>query len=281
MDKLKVYIDFEAISMPFSREIKIDKDFPFAYTLGIYVGKKLKVRTFIFSFIREDIARIHDYLRINITRDIRTLLKDNTFKINPTTVEFIGWAPHLEKTILNNVYKSVPVIDLNEGQDVSLSRITPDIKDNYFPELRKLVEQNLDKEFIITRGLNQDGALAALAGYLLYCQGKNNKEGKYYFDFDPAVMIKELTMYSQDDVYRMGFIVENPELFAQRKKEFFIDLEKKNALIKQISKTRKTIDNLNALNPQDTVEVSIKKVNKDLKVLESELEKINSKFANK
>ena len=50
MTKIRVFIDFEAISAPFSYDLNIKNDLPYAYSIGIHVGKKFKTRTTIINF---------------------------------------------------------------------------------------------------------------------------------------------------------------------------------------------------------------------------------------
>lgn len=90
MTKVNVFIDFEAISMPFSKAVKLEADFPYAYTLGIYVGKKFKTRTYVFNFERYSTEDVFELVRASITNDIRTLLDNKKFAVNAETVKFIG-----------------------------------------------------------------------------------------------------------------------------------------------------------------------------------------------
>jgi len=170
MTKLRVYIDFEAISAPFNRELNIPQDFPYAYSLGVFVGKQFKTKTFIFKFNKEDHTAIDDILRINILRDLRALTGKKDFNINRESIKFVSYAPALEKKVLTKVYKGVQVEDISKGAMISISQATEKYldKSHYFEYLKEYVDKNIDSRFVTKRGLTHDGALAALAGYLLY-----------------------------------------------------------------------------------------------------------------
>ena len=204
MTKVQVYIDFEAISAPFSFDLKVQDDLPYAYTLGLYVGKKFKISTKIINFNEISIDNIFEHIRLDIISKIRKMLDNKTFGVNKDSVEFIGWAPNLEKQILNKALTGCKVKNMLKGQSLSLSALTKKAFsiENYFPSFRKAVNKDLDEKFIQRRGLDQDGSLAALAGYQLLMHSKN-KKGKYSVDINTSTLVKEIIQYSKDDVKRM------------------------------------------------------------------------------
>lgn len=279
MTKLDVYIDFEAISMPFSREIDLPSDFPYAYTLGIYKGKKFKTRTFIFNFQKDNVEDIRDILRSNIVFDIRTLLENKEFRVNPNTVKFIGWSPILEKKILNGVFTGIEVDALNKGFEISLSRLTPEFEGEYFMVLKTQVLNSLDKDFIERRNLMHDGALAALSGYILKCQAANF-EGKYFMNIDTRTLLREIREYSEDDVLRMAYLNDNRNVFDERRDKAQQLITDKQRLIKEINKLQHLTNSLTNIDKEATVEVVISDLQKNLKKLVKEKEKVEKEFDN-
>ena len=174
MTKIKVYIDFEAISAPFSHNLKIRNDTPYAYSLGIHVGKKFIHRTKILDFNKVDISDLDERMRLYIIDDIRDILNKRSFAVNRKTIEFISWAPNLEKKILSKCFKGIKVSDQVKGHQISLTTLTKEeFNGEYFELLKKEVNKKIGIEFIKKRGLNKDGALAALAGYQLYADARN------------------------------------------------------------------------------------------------------------
>ena len=216
MTKIKVYIDFEAISAPFSYKLKIPNDTPYAYSLGIHVGKKFIHRTKILDFHRIDIMDIDDRMRLYIIDDIRDILSKPTFGVNKNSIEFISWSPVLEKKILSKCFKGIKVSDQAKGKQVSLTTLTKEeFNGEYFDSLKKEVAKKLEIEFIEKRGLNKDGALAALAGYQLYADSRNI-EKKWDIHVPIRRLLKEITLYSADDVIRMSWLEKNRLEFDKR-----------------------------------------------------------------
>ena len=169
------------------------------------------------------------------------MIDNKQFKVNRESIEFIGWAPNLEKKILNKAFRGIEVKDQTKGQSISLSTLTNKEFENvdYFPNLKKQIKKKIDNEFITKRGLNLDGAIAALAGYELY-RISNNMNGKWRVDLDVKELISEIITYSKDDIKRMSFLDKNPNIFHDRK----IELIKKNKVKQRISSKLSQYSNL-------------------------------------
>ena len=244
MTKLEIFIDFESISAPFNRKLKLNRDFPYAYTLGIYKGKKFKTRTFIFNFNKESIEDVDQIIRTQILRDIRTLTSNKTFKINKESSKFVSFAPSLERKLLKNIYQSIEVYDISFGKNISLSNATSSFlkADEYFIEFKKWVDSNIDKSFISKRGLIHDGALASLAGHILMADALNLKTKYYTKQFDIRTLVKEIAAYSKDDVVRMKFIREDTNKFLEVAEKIQGILAEKNKARKEIRKLNNVVD---------------------------------------
>jgi len=274
MTKLKVYIDFEAISAPFNRELGLTSDFPYAYSLGIYSGKQFKTETYVFNFSKENTEDIFEILRVNISRDIKRLTGKKSFVVNPKTIEFISYAPSLEKRILNKVYKGVKLTDISKGAMISLSQATEKYikKDEYFDYLRGYVEKNVEERFYEKRGLVHDGAIAAVAGYYLYMSA-HNKKGRFNKQpLDIKTLIKELVTYSKDDVVRMKYIEENKEEFFEVAKVRKKNILKRNKLSTEARNIDKTVNFLKTQDQELTVEFLLKELKKQAKGINKKID---------
>lgn len=264
--------------MPFSKAVKLEADFPYAYTLGIYVGKKFKTRTYVFNFERYSTEDVFELIRASITYDIRTLLDNKKFAVNAETVKFIGWAPLLEKKLLARLFPDAIVKAFNDGFELSLSRLTPEFEGKYFGVLKSQVAQNLDPDFVAIRHLEHDGALAALAGYLLASQISG--KGKYYFPFEVKTLLKEIKEYSKEDVTRMAFLNDNPVLFKERKEKALELMREKQKVIKHMQANEKLVNRLSDLEQEKTVEMIIKDLKEENTDLQSKKEKMEKEFDN-
>lgn len=282
MTKLKIYIDFEAISSPFNREIKISRDFPYAYSIGLFVGKKFKSKTFVFNFNKDNIDNIDQILRVNILKDIRELTNKKNFLVNKDTVTFISYAPALERKILSKVYRGVSVKDISEGAMISIAQATEEYisKENYFEYLKSYVAINVSGTFIEKRGLNNDGALASIAGYYLYLKAFN-LNGKFAKeDINTRVLVKELARYSKDDVIRMKFIENNRNDFLKKAKVRKQNILKRNKINSEIRKLDNTIENLKCEDQKLTIEKFIKKIKTKRKKLNTKIQDLEIENSN-
>ena len=246
MTKLRIFIDFEAISAPFSFKLNIPQDTPYAYSLGIHIGKKFKIKTTIVNFNEIGLDSLYEWIRLDIVEKIRDITGKKDFKVNKDSIQFIGWAPNLEKKILNKSFRGIEVIDQAKGESISLTTLTEkEFDGEYFKTLREFVAKTLDSEFIEKRGLKYDGALAALAGHALYASAKNITN-KFTLDIDLRTLVKEIVKYSKEDIIRMSFLQLNQPIFIKRKKELLILNEKKQKLSIKINKVKRTISILEA-----------------------------------
>lgn len=269
MTKLKVFIDFEAISLPFTRKTTIEQNFPFAYTLGFYVGKKFKTRTFIFNFQKNHLDHVKDIMRQNIISDIRHLLNQKTFQVTKDSIEFVGWNPTLERKILGRIFPHFTVNSLNKGVELSLSRLTHEITNNYFSYFKKIINNQIDAKLIVRRGMDQDGAIAAFAGYLLYAS-VHDQRNKYVIDFNLEILLQELRRYSREDVTRMHFLNSHPQLFNKRKEKALLLIKQKNKLKSQINQKEKLLKLINKFDGKKTVKQINEEIKKELSGLNSQ-----------
>lgn len=272
MTKLKIFIDFEAISSPFSYDAKLSEDLPSAYSIGVFSGKKFKVKSTIINFNKINDENINEFIRLDIISKVKQMIGNKDFSINRETVEFVAWASNLEKRFLSKIFKGIAVKDMVKGVSLSLNTLTSDVFDaeNYFVYLKKIMQENLDQKFIKKRGLDKaDGALAALAGYLLYTKSRNIK-GKYTFDFDTKNLMDEFRHYSLDDVRRMGWLYENPNEYHERKIKLIETHAKNLKIIREISNIKKTLNTIEKFDKKMTVSDLNKRLNNKLIELEKQ-----------
>lgn len=271
MTKLQVFIDFEAISAPFSSKLKVNNDLPYAYSYGVHQGSRFKTRTTIIDFNKINKEDVFEFIRKDISDGLRSLTGNKTFKANKDTITFIGWAPNLEKKVLSKAFKGVRVTDQTKGESISLSSLTQiEYKEiTYFETLKKEVEKKLDPEFVIRRGLHHDGALAALAGYLLY-KGARNIKDSWNIEIDTKQLLKEIKIYSKDDIVRMSFLFKNSALFAKRKKELIEKNKKKQTLSRRLNRLVSLSKSLANYDKEMTVEKLTKDINKEIEILKKD-----------
>ena len=275
MTKVKIFIDFESISAPFSRVGEIKRDMPYAYTLGIYKGKTFKTRTFIFNFNNESIEDVDQIMRTQILRDTRTLLANRTFKINKETSQFVSFAPVLEKKVLRTIYHGVSIYDISFGKQISLSNATASFipSGNYFIEFKQWVDKNIEQSFISKRGLVHDGALASLAGHILLVDALNMDSRFYTAKIDIRILVKEIAEYSRDDVVRMKYINDDPKGFLETAVKVEKILKEKNAARKRLRK----LENVKSYISENKETKDVKALSKELEVEIEELDKVLSK----
>ena len=277
MTKIQVFIDFEAITQPFSKELKLDNDFPYAYTIGIKRGKQFKTKTSILNFNHVSEEDVFQFIRVDIIEKIHALIKLKGFKINKETIEFVGWAPNLEKKILAKSFEGIEVKDLAKGASISLSNLTNANFNNkkYFSTIRKDMTKSLKPDFITRRGLDQDGAIASLAGYLLFSDARN-LSGKFSVDTNIGSLIKDLLEYSKDDVLRMHFLNSNPKIFNERKKALEEINKEKSILAKKKSRLKSFLNNLENYDADSKVSDVTTLIKKELIKLDKKKKKLNS-----
>ncbi len=276
MTKIKVFIDFEAISYPFSRTLKVEKDLPFAYSIGIHKGKKFKTKTTIINFQKINSDQVYDFIRKDITENMRKLLNDKSFSTNANSVVFVGWSPILEIKILQKSFKGISVIDLAKGEYISLSKLTDqEFEDNYFVNLKSSVKNNLDNDFIIKRGLNLNGVLAALGGYKLYLDSKNNIKDRFNLSIDTKTLLKEIKEYSKDDVVRMSFLYNNSNIFEERKQALFLINKKKSKINKRINELNNLVKYLDGFDVSMTISNLLKNVDREKEKLKKDKDNLS------
>ena len=268
MTKIQVFIDFEAISAPFSHKLNINFDLPYAYSIGIHVGKKFKTKTTIINFNNISVEGVFEFIRLDITEKVRHIVDNPNLKVGRDSIEFIGWAPNLEKKILSKSFRGVEVIDQLKGESLSLSTLTSQefSSKKYFIELRKEVNKKIDHEFIKRRGLELDGALAAFAGYELFRSATNSKK-EWDININVLTIIKEVIEYSKDDIERMSFLHRNPAIFSKRKNELIIKNKEKQVLSRKINKLNSFIHSLENLDKDMTIEIALKESLEKIKEL--------------
>lgn len=285
MTKFEIFIDFEAISSPFNREFNAKEDWPFAYTLGCYIGKTFKTKTHVINFglIKPRSAKeitVHEinfHLSQRIEKDVKALTKINEF--NKDSIEFVAWSGELERNILNRYYPSILVKDLNTDAHLPLKRITSDeiSSASYFKTFREDAIKNVRPGFYEARGLKDDGAMAALAGYILFLN-QTKKEGKYNFKTDINKLMAELTEYSKDDVLRMKIVNDKGQAWMNSQSKIHKQrIETINKSSRIVSRNARMINDLKSFDQKISVSELVKILEKEAKEASAELEKIRAK----
>ncbi|QJR43901.1 DUF2779 domain-containing protein [Mycoplasma miroungirhinis] len=228
--KIRVFIDFEAITNPFARFIKIENSTPYCYTLGLENEHGIfKSHTYVINF--RNYKKIYEILRLHIKKDIKKV--NPQIKIND--VEFVGHNPVLENKCLNKLFPKNKVLPLISQQTISLSILTrKQFKKEYFVQIKEIINTKSTHNVFKNRILSNNGAIASYVGFLLYCKDNNFETKKhYYIDIDKQLLIKELKEYSHDDVWKMQYVNEH--------------LDEVDMWLKDINHKRELIKQLNAL----------------------------------
>lgn len=286
MNKIKIYIDFEAISSPFNWSFNAKEDWPFAYSIGTFDKSKFITKTFVMDFgkLKANIKAsqiegpdIFNELKTNLKKDVEALLKQPDIPFEQIT--FIAWSGDLERRIISKLFgKKIEVVDQNSDMHASLKAITSNEIpiDKYFTNFRQDVIKSLDKSFYEKRGLKFDGALAALGGYiLLLSQTKRN--GRWLFKTNEKTLLKEMAEYSLDDVVRMGIIERNGKEWFDKQLKLNQDRNQKIAAIaKSKSKNERIVKELRNYDKDLTIESLIEILEKENEENIKKLEKIKS-----
>ncbi|RMA77566.1 hypothetical protein JN00_0417 [Metamycoplasma subdolum] len=226
MNKVEVYIDFEAITNPFASIIKVPNDTPFAYSIGLLNKQNLfQSSTFIVDFGRHSNKNsILEIIKKSIEKDIK--------RINPNVtmedVVFVGHNPVLERKILLKIFPDNEVIALLpkiRGQDISLSKLAYKKFSNkkFFVTLKEEISKNEGLTFIKNQVIAKDGMAANYAGYLLFLNSaKGNKQTdkryKLFIPISTRILINEIRNYSRDDVLKMCYVINIENLEHEMKK---------------------------------------------------------------
>lgn len=234
MEKVVVYIDFEAITNPFARLLNLPSGTPFAYTLGLLNDKnQFEVKTFIMDFkMHNSLVSIWTILRKFIMSDIKKI----NSKVDINNVIFIGHNPVLETKCIKKLFPNNLVKPLIENQTVSLSKLTAKVfKEIYWKKTKKIFAGDEYKETIFKNMSDSNGAIASFAGYWFYVSSlknlrSNDKKLKYFIKLDRKTLFRELRNYSKDDVNKMIYVEQHPEELKSLMKE----LNVKKELLKSI-----------------------------------------------
>ncbi|AWX69581.1 DUF2779 domain-containing protein [[Mycoplasma] anseris] len=230
-----VYIDFEAITNPFARIIKMPSGIPYCFSLGLFNEKnKFRVSTFIMDFKKHHNVE-------GIWNVLRKIIIDNIKSINPNInikeVVFVGHNPVLEQKCIKKMFPENQVVPLLKHPNISLSKLTAkEFNDEYFAKTKKTLEKFKDLNENIHKTLFiRNGAIASFAGYWLFVEAiknlrSNDRRLKYFLPLDKALLKKELKKYSKDDVLKMLYMSEH----LDEQDDLVKEVAYKQELLKQI-----------------------------------------------
>ena len=276
MNKIKIFIDFEVISPPFSYKLKTKSNtIPYAYSFGLKIKNKFNKKTTIINFKKLNSKSLDNFIKNDITKTIRLWIKKPKFVIKKSNTEFIGWNPDLEVRILRNIFKTVEIQNQSPESALSLSRLTKiKFKEKiYFKTLKNNIQKFMDEEFIKRRGLTHDGAVAAYAGYVYYSKNLG-LETKWKTNIKINNLLSEIKTYSQDDLMRMIYLEENPQSFEKEIIKLKKIYKKKKEVSRKITQNTKIINILSGENPKMKISDLIKKLKENTKKLTKEKDRL-------
>ncbi|MHA3795838.1 hypothetical protein [Mycoplasma sp. VS31B] len=230
-NKLKVFIDFEAITNNFLKRLPINLNIrflPYCYTIGVYRNNDVKngfiTKTSLMSFKNFELRTYRKKLKVNLLNDISILAKEKITEENlHDKVEFYGWNPQMENLILNNLFgiECFNASKHNGKQMLSLKIVVPHMhKDNYFQETKKIfaakqpeVEQNI---------FNDPGYAASYLGYMRFIAFSKLNKKKYKINLtldDIALIDTDIMNYNKDDVIKLDYCYRNQDIILKRSKK--------------------------------------------------------------
>lgn len=267
MEKYKIYIDFEAITPPFTTILgsHVKSNYPFCYTIG-YIDKYYQeyYKTRIIKLKSMNIKQLYRDLKEYLTKDIQKILEQE-IEINENNIQFIGWNPQLENEVTKKIFNLPTKNIININLQLSLSVATKHFlnTDKYFEYFDKLdINDSFYRKILDS---TRTGIKANYVGFLLYCNYK-----KRYFksselnkiDFD--ILKQQLVKYNKDDVKRLIYM-EKHQIEVQRIIEEEINKRNlKNKYIKEFNflrNLRKYLSFIGYVN-ETTISELIEKLNK-------------------
>lgn len=209
MEKYKIYIDFEAITPPFTTILgsTTKNYYPFCYTIG-YIDKYYLeyYKTRIIKLKSMNIKQLYRDLKEYLTKDIQKIIEQE-IEINQENIQFIGWNPQLENEITRKVFNLPTKNIINSNLQLSLSVATKHFlnNDEYFEYFNKLdINDSFYRKILDSE---RTGIKANYVGFLLYCDYKkryfkSSELNKINFD----LLKQQLVKYNKDDVKRLIYI---------------------------------------------------------------------------
>ncbi|WLP85338.1 hypothetical protein [Mycoplasma seminis] len=273
--KIKVFIDFEAITNNFLKRIprKIDVPFlPYCYTVGMYKNNDSKnaflIKSSLMSFKNFKAKNYVIKLKQNILNDLSILAKEEiTLKNIDEKIEFYGWNPQMENLILNHLF-NVPCYNAsqyrrNKPISLSLKTVVPhDGEQHYFAETKRIIKSK--KAGIDIDIFNDPGFAAAFLGYLRFLHFNKialPKKGLKLSDQDFQKIDTDIINYNKDDVLKLDYCYKNQSIIMQRSKKLDglnQDINKHSSLLKNqkqsLANFKKIVDKKAKFNPSIQVE---------------------------
>lgn len=237
--KVKVYIDFEAIShLQITRYKGFGKfyQFPYAFSIGVETESGFKTQTFVFDFSKGlTLGRANWLIKKRILFYINDILNNKGKKIGIRDIVFYGYSIKMEKETLSNIFKyPVEVIDLNIHPTVSLLRITKKYmsEKNYFECFKN--EMINDEVLINANKRNKSGEYASIAGVALVL-AKNKIPNNLFKNVNLNVLNREITEYSRDDILRLKIVNDNWDEVEEMSNLWHTYIKKREKLNKELN----------------------------------------------
>ncbi|AMD81352.1 hypothetical protein MCANPG14_00808 [Mycoplasmopsis canis PG 14] len=233
MNKIKIYIDFEAITFNYLARInymyfkKLDEekiDLPYCYTIGYFKNqdkkKNFKTLSNIFDltplFKMKNINNFWIKAREILLSDIKQLINYNGENNILDNIEFYSWNNTLESPILEKLF-NLKSNDLSNGINIGLDKLVPKslFKSEYFEKTFKSKINELSPK-VKFNNETSSGRIAACLGALLIINGnpfyfKKSKLSRHLSDEDIEIIISDVLSYNKDDVVKLSYIEKNKD----------------------------------------------------------------------
>ncbi|SJZ50356.1 hypothetical protein [Mycoplasmopsis verecunda] len=228
-NKIKVFIDFEAITNNYLKRLPINLNIrflPYCYTIGIYRDndpkKAFMTRTSIMSFKSFKYRVYINKLKSNLLSDISILAKEEiTIQNIKNKVEFYGWNPEMENVILNKLFNTNCFnVSRHKGRPVALKIIVPHLENvDYFPQTKKILTEKFDD--INIEEFNEPGFACSYLGYIRLCLfNKFKMPGKIRItQLDFQTIDSEIVNYNKEDVIKLDYCYKNQEIILDRSRK--------------------------------------------------------------
>lgn len=242
MQKYKIYIDFEAITPPFTTILgsQVKNNYPFCYTIG-YIDKYSQeyYKTRIIKLKSMNLKQLYRNLKEHLIKDIHRLIEQE-IEINEQNIQFIGWNPQLENEVTNKLFEINTKNIINSSHQLSLNIATKYFINNdiYFEYFNKLDLNDTFYRKILDS--ERTGVKANYVGFLIYCYYKNRYfNNSEITEIDLDLLKKQLIKYNKDDVKRLIYIEKHKNEVNNIIEEEINKRNQKNGYIKEFNNLKK------------------------------------------
>ncbi|MFV8499987.1 hypothetical protein ACNQ1M_02730 [Mycoplasma sp. VS424B] len=227
-NKIKVFIDFEAITNNFLKRLpgNLNVQFlPYCYTIGMYrendLNKGFMTKTSMMSFKNFNYRTYLNKLKSNLLNDLSILAKEEISAANlAEKVEFYGWNPQMENIILNKLFgiNCFNASKYNGKRLLSLKIVVPHLhRDDYFIATRALFEAKQPE--VDTSIFDDPGFAASFLGFIRFQLFNKAKKPTNKLNLtlqDLQIIDTDIVNYNKDDVLKLDYCYRNQDIILQR-----------------------------------------------------------------